>query len=258
MGVINATPDSFSDGGCYPDVASAVEAATRMVEAGADLIDVGGESSRPGADPVAEAEEQRRVLPVIEALKQRPDVRVSVDTVKPEVARRALDAGADLVNDIDALGDPRMLALVAERRVPVVLMHRRGTPRTMQQDTDYDDLLGAVAGFLRTRVESAVAAGVAGDKILVDPGLGFGKSAAGNCLILKELSELSGLGRPILIGASRKSFVGRILDSPVAERLSGSLAVAAFASAQGAHVVRAHDVGPTVHAVRMIDAIRNA
>ncbi len=178
--------------------------------------------------------------------------------MKAAVARRALDAGADMVNDISALADPAMLPLVCERRVPVVLMHMRGSPRTMQRNTEYDNLVGTVASYLRERVDMAVSAGVKDGKILVDPGIGFGKSTSGNLEILKQLPVIGRLGRPILLGASRKTFIGRTLDLPVEQRLEGSLAVAAYASANGAHVIRAHDVEATVRVVRMVDAIREA
>jgi dihydropteroate synthase len=207
---------------------------------------------------VDDAEETRRVVPVIEAIKRELNVRVSVDTMKATVARRAFDAGADMLNDISALSDPKMLPLLRERRAPAVLMHMRGTPATMQNDTGYDDLVGSVVDFLKERLDRAIAGGVAGDKILVDPGVGFGKAAAGNLSILRQLSALEAVGKPILIGASRKSFIGAVLDLPADDRLEGSLAVAAFASAQGAHVIRAHDVAETVRVVRMIDAIRDA
>jgi dihydropteroate synthase len=229
-----------------------------MTEAGAGILDVGGESTRPGAAPVSPAEEADRVLPVIEGIQRHLAVRVSVDTMKAEVARQALDAGASLVNDVTALSDPAMLPLLVERGAPVVLMHMRGTPRTMQRDTSYGNLIGELCEFLRLRAESAVAAGLSGDKIMIDPGIGFGKSVEGNLTILRRLPELARLGKPILIGASRKSFIGAVLDLPVQDRLEGGLAVAAFASAQGAHVVRAHDVDATVRVVRMIDAIRGA
>jgi dihydropteroate synthase len=258
MGVINVTPDSFSDGGRHAETAIALEAAAKMVEAGADIIDVGGESSRPGAAAVPAEEEAGRILPVIRGIKKDLEVRVSVDTVKGEVARRALDAGADMINDITALRDPAMLPVAVESGAPVVLMHMRGTPRTMQQDTHYDDVVAAVAGFLADYAESAVAAGLSDDKIIIDPGIGFGKSAEGNLAILERLHALDSVGKPILIGASRKSFIGAVLDLPVEERLEGSLAVAAYASAAGAHIIRAHDVGATVRVTRMIDAIRGA
>jgi dihydropteroate synthase len=258
MGVVNVTPDSFSDGGLHLDRTRALQAASRMAQDGADLIDVGGESTRPGAGPVDEAEEIRRVVPLIEAIKRETDTRVSVDTMKAAVARRAFDAGADMLNDVSALSDPEMLPLLRERRSPVVLMHMRGTPATMQRNTRYADVVSSTLEFLERRIERAVDGGVADDRILVDPGIGFGKSTAGNLDILRRLSEFAALDRPILIGASRKTFIGAVLDAPVEDRLEGSLAVAAFASAQGVHIVRAHDVAATVRAVRMIDAIRDA
>jgi len=258
MGVINVTPDSFSDGGLHADPQAALDAAAAMAEAGAGILDVGGESTRPGAESVGPAEEADRVLPVIEAIRRHLAIRVSVDTMKAEVARQALDAGASLVNDVTAMSDPGMLPLLVDRGAPVALMHMRGSPRTMQHDTRYGDLIGELCEFLRLRAESAVAAGLSGDKIIIDPGIGFGKSVEGNLTILKRLPELARLGKPILVGASRKSFIGAVLDRPVLDRLEGGLAVAAYASAQGAHVIRAHDVDATVRVVRMIDAIRGA
>jgi dihydropteroate synthase len=256
MGVLNATPDSFSDGGRHPTVPAALEAARGMVDGGADFIDVGGESTRPGATPVPAEEEIARVIPVIEGIRRFSDVRISVDTMKTEVARRALDVGADVINDVSAFGDVGMLELVRDRQVPVVLMHMRGEPRTMQRDTHYDDLVTAVAGFLADRAAGAIAGGVAGDRIILDPGLGFGKSATGNLTLLRDLTQLRPLGYPILIGASRKSFIGKTLGLPVDERAEAGLAIASYASARGAHIIRTHDVEVTQRAVRMIDAIR--
>jgi len=256
MGIINATPDSFSDGGQITSAEMAIEAAARMIEEGAGIIDIGGESTRPGADAVAESVEADRVLPIIEGLK-RAGARISIDTSKAAVARQALDAGADMVNDVTAFGDPAMLPLIIDRGAPVILMHMRGMPKTMQRRTDYDDLVESVTGFLQDRAESATLHGVADDKILVDPGIGFGKSTNGNLALLRNLPGLAKLGRPVLIGASRKSFIGTALELPVNERLEGSLAVAAYACAQGAHMIRAHDVGATVRVVQMIDAIRS-
>jgi len=256
MGVLNVTPDSFSGGGSMPDLPTALDAAARMADEGADLIDVGGESTRPGSSPVPVEEETRRILSVIEGLKRRIALPVSVDTVKAAVARRALEAGADLVNDVSSFADPGMLPLLAKARAPVVLMHMRGTPRTMQEDTHYADLMGDVAAFLKKAVHRAEAAGIPDARILVDPGIGFGKSASGSLEILRRLPVLRSVGRPILIGASRKSFIGAVLDLPVTERLEGSLAAAAVALWQGAHVVRAHDVAATVRVARMIDALR--
>jgi len=258
MGVINATPDSFSDGGLHLDPERALAAATRMVEAGVDLVDVGGESTRPGALPVDAEEEARRVLPVVAAIKRHLPVRVSVDTMKAEVARLALDAGADLVNDVSALGDPEMGPLVASRGVPVVLMHMRGRPATMQRDVPDDDPVAEVAAALERSARRALDHGVGADRILVDPGIGFGKSVRGNLLLLRHLGALAPLGFPVLVGVSRKSFIGAVLDLPVEARLAGSLAVAAFAVDHGAHVIRTHDVEATGRAVRMLDAIRAA
>lgn len=258
MAILNVTPDSFSDGGKLTSPEAAIEAAARMAEEGADLIDVGGESTRPGAEEVSEEEECRRILPVVEGIKRELGVRVSVDTTKSRVAKRALDAGADMVNDVSSFSDPAMLRVVRDARAPVVVMHMRGTPRTMQQDTRYTDLLSSIVGFLRKSVEKALAAGIADDKILVDPGLGFGKSSDGNLQILRDLPTLRSVGKAIVVGASRKSFIGAALDLPVSERLEGSLAVAALAAWNGAHVVRAHDVRETRRVLRMVDAIKKA
>lgn len=258
MGVLNLTPDSFSDGGLHATPSAAIDAVAEMVRHEVDILDVGGESTRPRALPVAESEELDRVIPVVEAIRKRFPVRLSVDTSKARVAAEALGAGADLVNDVSALADPAMLSVLVEHRAPVVLMHMRGTPDTMQRDTGYDDLVGEVAAFLQQRAESTVAAGVADDKILLDPGIGFGKSANGSLQLLARLPTLRSLGRPILVGASRKSFIGTALGLPVDERLGASVAVAAYASAQGAHVVRAHDVAETIRGVRIVDAIREA
>jgi dihydropteroate synthase len=258
MGVLNVTPDSFSDGGRHLDPQAALDAGLRMEQEGAALIDVGGESTRPGASPVEEAEEIRRVVGVVAALARRLSIPISVDTRKAAVACRALDAGARLINDVSALGDPAMLPLLRDRRAPIVLMHMRGEPATMQLDTRYEDLLGSVVSFLRSRVEHAVQGGVADDRILVDPGIGFGKSPADNLKILQRIPALAGLGRPILIGASRKSFLGTLLGTNAGDRLEGSLSAAVLAGAQGAHVVRAHDVAATVRALRVVDAVRGA
>ena len=255
MGILNVTPDSFSEGGRFRQADEAVAAATRMESEGADIIDVGGESTRPGAPPVEVDEEIRRVVPVVTALRQRSRVRVSVDTMKAEVARRALDAGADLVNDVSALADPEMLPVLVERDAPVVLMHMRGAPATMQRDTRYDDLPREVADFLSDRVKTALNAGVASDRIVVDPGIGFGKSSTGSLTLLRDLPVLLRIGYPVLIGASRKSFIGATTDLGVEDRLEASLAIAAFAASSGVHAVRVHDVGATRRAVDIIDAM---
>lgn len=258
MGVLNRTPDSFHPGSRLSGPADVVRAADRMLEDGAGVLDVGGESSRPGAEPVSLDEEVRRVVPAIEAIRRHHDAPISVDTVHAEVARLAIDAGADIVNDVSALADPDMAALVADRATPIVLMHMRGTPRTMQRDTEYRDVVGEVAAFLAEASEKAVAAGIHGDKIVLDPGIGFGKNVEGNLEILRRLPELSRLGRSLLVGASRKAFIGKVLDLPVDQRLEGSLAVAAMAAWQGARVIRAHDVLETVRVVRMVDAVRRS
>jgi len=255
MGILNVTPDSFSDGGRFRQADEAVAAATRMESEGADIIDVGGESTRPGAPPVDVDEEIRRVVPVVTALRRRSRVRISVDTMKAKVARRALDAGADLVNDVSALADPEMLSVLAERDAPVILMHMRGAPATMQRDTRYDDLPREVASFLSDRVKTALNAGVASDRIVVDPGIGFGKSSTGSLTLLRDLPVLLQIGYPVLIGASRKSFIGATTDLGVEDRLEASLAIAAFAASSGVHAVRVHDVGATRRAVDIIDAM---
>lgn len=259
MGVLNVTPDSFYDGGCYFDPGPAVEHAVRLVEEGADIVDVGGESSRPplygGGDGVETQEESRRVVPVVEAIRRQSDVPLSVDTVKAEVARRALDAGADIINDISALGDPGMAQLAAERGTPVVLMHMRGTPATMQRDTRYRDVVAEVRSFLRQRLQVAVDAGIDGGHIALDPGLGFGKSVEGNFALLGAVDALAEIGCPVLVGASRKSFVWKPLGLSPAEGLEGSLAAAVLAVERGARILRVHDVKETVRAVRLTECV---
>ncbi len=255
MGVVNVTPDSFSDGGEYLDPAAAIGHGEAMLAQGADLLDVGGESTRPGAEPVAEAEELRRVVPVVQALAGA-GATVSVDTSKAAVAAAALEAGATIVNDVTALrGDPQMAALCAERRAGVVLMHMPGTPRTMQDDPRYEDVVDEVKAFLAGRVEAAVAAGVAEQAIWVDPGIGFGKTLAHNLELLRRLDRLRDLGRPVLVGTSRKSFIGKVDGSPVGERLGGTIASEVLAAAAGADVLRVHDVAETVQALRVAEAI---
>jgi dihydropteroate synthase len=256
MGVINVTPDSFHEGSRVHSPGAAAEAAAAMLEAGAALIDVGGESTRPGAAAVPVEEELERTIPAVRRIKASTRGRVSVDTRRAIVARAALDAGADLINDVSGLADPAMLPLLAQRRVPVVIMHMRGEPATMQDDTRYDDVVREVRDWLARRVESAVALGLTGAKILVDPGIGFGKSAAGSLELLRRLPELAAVGRPLLVGASRKSFIGKVLGLGVGERLEASLAVAVWAAARGAHVIRAHEVQATVRALSMLDAVR--
>lgn len=258
MGVLNVTPDSFFDGGSWATPQAAIDRALQLADEGADLVDIGGESTRPGATPVDETEELRRVAPVLGAIKRaRPSLLLSIDTRHHEVARRALELGADLLNDVSALVDPRTSLLAAERGVPVCLMHMRGEPATMQQSTEYHDLLGEIAGFLAARAAAARAAGIAGDRLLLDPGFGFGKSSAGNELLLRQLAALTSLGPPVMVGLSRKRFIGeRTLVQSPAERRSGSLAGAVLAAERGAALVRVHDVRATREALALAGAMR--
>jgi dihydropteroate synthase len=259
MGILNATPDSFSDGGAHLAPAAAAARAREMAAEGADLIDLGGESTRPGAEPVPVDEELRRVLPALEAVRAAVALPISVDTSKAAVAREALRRGAAIVNDVTALrSDPEMARVVADAGAAVVLMHLRGTPRDMQRDPRYDDLLGEVAAFLRDAVARAQRAGIAAERIVVDPGLGFGKTAAHNWELIARLEELRALGRPILVGASRKTFLGALAGAPPAGRLVASAAAAALLAARGAHVIRAHDVAAALEAARAGAAVRAA
>lgn len=256
MGILNVTPDSFSDGGRFLDLDAAVQRGLEMLEEGADWIDVGGESTRPGAEPVDAASEAARVVPVIGALSKAGAI-VSVDTTKAEVARAALEAGASIVNDISAMSyDGRMAEVVAESGAPVVLMHTRGTPRTMQLDTSYDDLIGEVYGWLHSRVEYAVSKGIDPESTIIDPGIGFGKSGEGNIEILKRLREFKSLGRPVLAGPSRKSFLGRFSSGKGAgERLPATLAALAASVLNGASILRVHDVREAREASALADAV---
>ena len=258
MGVVNATPDSFSDGGRFLDAAAALAHARRLIAEGAEMIDIGGESTRPGADPVSEAEEIARVVPVIQAIRRESRVRISIDTMKPAVARAAVAAGADLWNDITALGwSPESPAVAAELGCEVCLMHMQGDPRTMQKDPRYDDVVAEVTGFLKARAEAAVAAGVARERIWLDPGIGFGKAPRHNLELLRRLDVLVGAGFPVLLGVSRKRFIRSIDASAVepADRLGGSLAAAVWGASQGVAAVRVHDVRDTVQALEVWAAI---
>jgi dihydropteroate synthase len=256
MGVLNVTPDSFSDGGRHDDLEGAVARAHQMVSEGADIIDVGGESTRPGARPVEPEEELGRVLPVVERLCDELDVPVSIDTYKSEVARRALKAGASIVNDISALRfDAGMPALIARTGAGLVLMHMKGTPRSMQRKPHYDDVLSEIYRFLAGQVRLALEAGIDREQLAVDPGIGFGKRLQDNLLIIKRLNEFLSLGLPVLIGVSRKSFIGRVLDLPVDDRLEGTAAAVSLAVAGGAGILRVHDVRQMVRVVRMARAV---
>lgn len=255
MGVVNVTPDSFSDGGLYLDAEAAIEHGRELAEQGAEILDVGGESTRPGAEAVTTEEELRRVEPVVAGLAGA-DAQVSVDTSKAAVAAAALDAGAAIVNDVTALrGDPEMAGLCAERGAGVVLMHMRGDPRTMQDEPRYEDVVDEVKGFLAERVEAAVAAGIAAERIWLDPGIGFGKTAVHNLELLRRLGELGELGRPLVVGTSRKSFIGRADGSPVDDRLGGTIASSVLAAAEGAEVLRVHDVAEVHQALVLADAV---
>jgi dihydropteroate synthase len=246
MGVVNVTPDSFSDGGRYLDVASAIEHGLQLEAEGAGILDIGGESTRPGAEPVSEEEELRRVVPVIAGLRAAgASARISIDTSKALVAAAALDAGATLVNDVTALrGDPAMATLVAERRVECCLMHMLGEPRTMQRDPHYEDVVSDVKAFLEERVAVAVAAGIAEERLLLDPGIGFGKTTDHNLELLARLDELVAIGRPLVIGTSRKSFLGRITGREVDDRVAATIATNVMAFERGAQIFRVHDVAP--------------
>lgn len=257
MGIVNATPDSFSDGGRFAGALEAAAHARRLIDAGADLLDIGGESTRPGSDPVPVDEELRRVLPVVEALAAGAGVPLSVDTTKAEVARRALAAGAAIVNDISAMGaDPEMARVVADARAGIVLMHMRGVPKTMQDDPRYDDVVGEVLEYLAARVEWAEARGIPRERIAVDPGIGFGKTMAHNLEILRNLRRFDTLGCAVLVGTSRKKFLGTITGRDVANRATASAVSSLAASVSGARVVRVHDVAATVDAIRVWGAVR--
>jgi len=259
MGVVNITPDSFSDGGLFLDHNKAVEQGLRLVQEGADIIDIGGESSRPGSDPVSQQEELDRVLPVIKELKQKTDILISIDTMKAKVAESALDAGADIINDISALrADPDMGLLAAERNTPVIMMHMLGTPKTMQVNPNYENVLHEIHAFFEERIDSAVSQEVKRSNLILDPGIGFGKRLQDNLILIKKLSFFADLELPLLIGPSRKSFIGAILNLPANQRLEGTLASTAAGILSGAHIVRVHDVEAVRKAVLVTDAILNS
>jgi dihydropteroate synthase len=258
MGILNVTPDSFSDGGSYLHVDAAVDHAMRMAQAGAALIDVGGESTRPGAAAVSAEEEIRRVVPVIAALAARIDVPICVDTSKPEVMVAGVEAGASMINDVRALREPGALEAVARGEAAICLMHMQGEPRTMQNDPRYDDVVAEVGQFLHERAQQCLQAGIASDRIVVDPGIGFGKRLEHNLALLAGLPALAGLGWPVLIGVSRKSMFGTLLGRAVDQRTAGGVAVATAAVLAGASIVRAHDVAETVDAVKIAAALRAA
>jgi dihydropteroate synthase len=261
MGIVNVTPDSFSDGGRFIDTVAASAHARRLISEGADILDIGGESTRPGAEPATAADEIARVVPVIEAVRRESDVAISVDTMKPAVARAAAAAGATMWNDVTALGwSPESLAAAAELGCEVVLMHMQGEPRTMQRRPRYDDVVAEVAAFLEHRAEAAIAAGVAREKIWVDPGFGFGKTARHNLELVRGLPQIAALGFPVLFGASRKSVIPKIASdsSSADQRLGGSIALAFAAAKAGAAMLRVHDVAETKQAIAVAAAIGHA
>jgi len=256
MGILNVTPDSFYDGGRYTGEDEALARVEEMIGEGADIIDVGGESVRPGVDPIGLNEELGRVIPVIEKIKRQFSIPICVDTYKAEVARQAIEEGAEMVNDISALRfDPDLRKIVAGYGVPVVLMHIKGTPKNMQDNPRYDSLMEEIISYLDSSIKLAEEAGADGRGIIVDPGIGFGKTTAHNLEILRRLEELASLGKPILVGLSRKSFIGNVLGLPQEERLEGGLAATCMAVWRGARLVRTHDVSPTRRAVDMVQAI---
>ena len=259
MGILNVTPDSFSDGGLYASTDSALRRAEELVEQGAAILDVGGESTRPGATPVGEEDEIARVVPVIRALRSRLQVPISVDTRNAPVARAALDAGVEVVNDVTALADPAMAELLADSGAGVVLMHMRGTPRTMQDDPRFEDVVREVTDELEDAVDRALSAGIGAERVVVDPGIGFGKTAAHNLELLARLGEVRRLGRPVLVGVSRKAFLGTILGGMApAERAVGTAAACVAALFQGARIFRVHDVRVVHDALTVAEAIRAA
>jgi len=256
MGILNVTPDSFYDKGRFFDSSKAATQGLCLIDEGADILDIGGESSRPGSDPIPAAEEIRRILPVLSSLRPQTKALLSIDTTKYETARAALDAGADIINDISAFSlDPRLLALAAASEAGFILMHMQGLPKTMQAEPQYVDVLAEVRTFLAEKIEIAAAYGIAAESLAVDPGIGFGKRLEDNLALLRGLESIAELGHPLLVGVSRKSFIGKILEEPPEERLEGSIAAAVMSLVHGAHILRVHDVLATRRAVQVADAI---
>ena len=255
MGIINTTPDSFSDGGRFDSMEKAFQHARQMIKDGVDILDIGGESTRPGAKNIDQNEELERTIPLIQAIRQISDIPISIDTNKPEVMREAVAAGASMINSIDALRQEDALATAADLAVPVCLVHMQGSPKTMQKQPRYHDVVVEVMQFLRERIAAALSAGIAHHHIIVDPGFGFGKTLQHNLQLLKSLAELKALGVPLLVGLSRKRMIGTIIDKPVSQRLFGSIAAGVIATMQGADIVRVHDVAETVDAIKMVRAV---
>jgi dihydropteroate synthase len=256
MGILNVTPDSFSDGGLYFDTGKAVKRGLELAAEGADIIDIGGESTRPGAESISIDEELKRVIPVIRELRRQTQILISIDSYKSQVVKAALDEGADIVNDISAFRfDPDLISIVAERNVPYILMHMKGTPKTMQLNPVYTNLFGEIKSFLEERMNEAIKKGVKKEKIIIDPGIGFGKTWKDNLKIIEGLSFLNELERPILVGPSRKSFIGQVLEGSPIQRLEGTIASSILAMERGAHILRVHDVGVVKKAITMAEAI---
>lgn len=256
MGIVNVTPDSFSDGGKFNTTEKAIAHAIQLVEEGADILDIGGESTRPGATPVPLDEELKRVIPVIEGLRD-VGVPLSIDTYKPQVMQAAITAGADIVNDVCALREPQALEIVATSQAGVCLMHMQGRPQTMQADPQYDDVVSEVRDFLKDRLDAAVQAGIDRSRIVLDPGFGFGKRTAHNLTLLNHLNDIQILGLPLLIGLSRKSVLGQVVGSSVDERIHASIAASVVSVMKGANIVRVHDVKPTIDALKIVQAVMN-
>jgi dihydropteroate synthase len=256
MGILNVTPDSFSDGGLFLSVDAALNKAHQMVKDGATIIDIGGESTRPGADPVSVPEELDRVLPIVEKIRAELPILISVDTSKAQVMREAIAAGADMINDVMALrGEGSIAAVASSDTVQICLMHLQGEPRTMQHNPHYDNVVNDIKTFLLERIQTCLEAGIAKNRLILDPGFGFGKTLEHNLLIMKKLQQFTELGYPVLVGVSRKSMIGQVLNKPVTERLYGSLALAVLAITKGATIIRTHDVAATMDALKMTHAV---
>lgn len=258
MGILNLTPDSFSDGGLFNQHEAALNQARKLVAEGADYLDLGGESTRPGAQAVSVQAELDRVMPMLEAIKAELPVKLSLDTAKAEVMQAGIDLGVDMINDVNALRADGALQAVAASSCEVCVMHMQGTPRTMQSNPHYDDVVGEVKAFLSERIDACVAAGIQRDRIVIDPGFGFGKTLDHNLSLMKHLADFQTLNCPVLVGVSRKSMIGAVLDKPVEQRLYGGLALAILAAQQGAKIIRTHDVGATVDALRMSETVWQA
>jgi dihydropteroate synthase len=258
MGILNITPDSFSDGGLYYNKQNAVNRGIQLIEEGADILDIGGESSRPGSDPITAEEEKKRILPVLSEIRKKTDTFISVDTTKSEVLKAALDQGADILNDISGMRfDPKMLEVASEKNIPVVIMHMKGTPKNMQKMPKYKNVIEEIKSFLKKRVKTALKAGIKKNKIIIDPGIGFGKRLKDNLKIIGNLSSFNELDLPILIGVSRKSFIGNLLNVTSDQRIEGTIASSLVSVLQGAHILRSHDIASLKKAVIVTEAIMN-